>query len=89
MNDKLVNELTVKMYAHVAKMFNEDEAEENFIDLSEIADNNNGNEFMHVLANVVPKIIYELLSDDKNDLLAFNHTMNRIICQTINFNQVS
>lgn len=37
--------------------------------------------FVHAIGNVAPMIIYEGITREKKDLLAFNHKMNRLILQ--------
>ena len=79
MDQKKINGYAKTIYAHMAQMFNEES--EFHVSLEDIADNNEATDFMYALANTVPALIYAHLTDEKIDILEFNHIMNRLICQ--------
>jgi len=54
---------------------------DNFINTQELSEGNNGTLFFHALANTVPTYIYNNFSEEKVDILEFNHIANNFCFQ--------
>lgn len=65
--------------SQIGQLFEENA--ENYIDLSELADDDNATHFMHALANLVPTLFYNKFTDDPVNMLQFNHIANQLIFQ--------
>jgi len=75
-------EYTVKLLSHLQEIFNEDS--ENFIDINELTEGDNGTDFIHALGNMVPTTFYQRLTGENIGNLEFNHIANRLCFQNSN-----
>jgi hypothetical protein len=75
------DEYTVKVISHMAKLFDEDEAGDNFIDKNELADDNNMTDLTHAIVNLAPAVLISKLTGTAYHLLQFNHMANQLIFQ--------
>lgn len=74
------DEYSIKIIAQIQDLFDEDC--ENYIDPQELTEH--GTDFIHVLANVAPTSVYNFISNERVNLLEFNHVANRLVMQNIN-----
>jgi hypothetical protein len=72
-------QLQAKFLSAIQTCFNEDS--ENYIDLDEIEQNENMNDFFHVLGTRVPHYIFSKITGQTPDPLEFNHICNKLIFQ--------
>lgn len=76
-------EYAIKLHAAIVSVF--DEENENGIDPSELAVDNNLTHFMHALLNLAPAVIYEELTNDKDKTaVEINHLANQLCFQYFN-----
>ena len=73
------NEYAEKLISHLTKIF--DEESDNYIDLDELEKDDNGTDFMHALANILPTYFYRKITSEKLSVLQFNHIANQLIFQ--------
>jgi len=66
-----------KLILHMNGIFQEDS--ENHISADDLEEY--GNEFFHVLSNMMPCYYYRALTGSDTDVLEFNHMMNKLIFQ--------
>ena len=69
----------IKIASQLQGIFEEDS--ENYIDLSELADDDNATHFIHALANMVPAVFYNKFTEEPVNMLQFNHIANQLIFQ--------
>lgn len=65
--------------ALAGEMFDEDS--EHCVDLDDLSEGDNLTHFIHALANVMPTVIYNKLTNDDKNNLEFNHLANRLCFQ--------
>lgn len=70
-------EYAAKVLGCLAGLFDEDS--ENQIDPEELEDNMT--ELIHAISNMAPTVLYNKITGDNLDNLAFNHIANRLVFQ--------
>lgn len=68
-----------KLNDQIVSMFNEDS--ENYIDINEFEDEGNATAFFHALANVMPTLLFNKVTNDDKNLLEFNQLANQLVFQ--------
>lgn len=68
--------------SQIQEMF--DRNSENFIDLDELAEEENIKAFFYALSTIVPCQMWNKVVEDQRDHLTFNHTMNHLIFENAN-----
>lgn len=77
-NQKL-NQYIVKLTSQMQDIFNEDC--DNYINPNELLEDNNATDFIHAMANAVPTLMYQKLTNEDVSMLDFNHIANRLVFQ--------
>lgn len=80
MKRKKDHEYAGKILSCLNQLFN-DEDGENFIGVDELSKGDNGTDFIHALANIVPTTIYNKFTGSDEENLSFNHIANRLCFQ--------
>ena len=73
------DQYAMKLISQIKEIFQEES--ENYINLNELTEGNNANEFIHALANLMPTHFYNVLTNQDADILKFNHIANNLIHQ--------
>ena len=71
------DEYAIKILSALSSLF--DEESENYIDVDELTEGNNGTEFTHALANIAPTMFYNKITGEDKTNIEFNHIAN-ILC---------
>lgn len=69
-----------KILSQLEPMFNDEESP-NHINLADFADANNATEFIHVVANLIPTVFYEKITNVNKSPLEINQIANRLCFQ--------
>lgn len=65
----------------IAELFDEENESAYKIDVKDFEDDKKATDFFHALSNIVPCNLYNKLTGDDCDVLAYNHNANRMIFQ--------
>ena len=72
---------TILILGAIGEVLNKDSESEFKIDYQELLQGENMTDFVYALSAVAPLAIYTQITDDKLNLLEFNHLVNKLIFQ--------
>lgn len=78
-------EYTLKILEQLQQLFEKECS--NYIEISELEDNNNASDFFHALANLAPAVVYNKLTKSNAGSLDFNYIANRLCFQNVRISQ--